>query len=407
MKHEITVALVGARGYGAQYVNNILDSGAAHGVKLGAVVARNPQLVDRLADIEDAGAVIVPSVEALTEHSEIDLAILSSPIQLHLDHACTCLKAGFHVLCEKPAAATIQDCRKMAAASVAAERFLAIGYQWSFTQAVLDMKADVLKGRYGAPKRFKTLVFWPRSTSYFTRNDWAARLKSTSGAWILDSPVNNATAHFLHNMFFTAGEEMSRSAQPVDVQAELYRANEIENYDTACLRVQTDRKVEMLFYTSHAAGSEIGPLFCYEFEHGTVYYDWKAGGTILGRTADGELKAYGNPEAGHWEKIWSCAESIRSGRPVLCDIEAAIPQVLTVNGAQESMPAPAEFPDVRVKGRRDDGQDSLVWVEGLQAAFVQCYDQSLLCSEHGGIEWSRRGKPVDLRNYASFPANAL
>jgi predicted dehydrogenase len=294
----------------------------------------------------------------------------------------------------------------MEAAAKQSKGFLAIGFQWSFTRAIQGLKKDVVDGVYGRPKQFRTLVFWPRTEAYYRRNDWAGKLKASDGGWILDSPANNATAHFLHNMFFTAGATMVTSAWPVQVQAELYRANSIQNFDTAALRCRTDNDVEILFYTSHAGLSEIGPVFSYEFEKGRAYFDWQAGSTVVGRLADGSVKKYGNPEAEHWEKIWHCVRAVRSGEPVACNVTCSIPQVLCVNGAQDSMPVVTGFPENRVKKHAVKEGENLLWVEGLQAGLVQCYDQGFLPSEHGAIAWAKAGKVVDLMNYRSFPQSA-
>ncbi len=57
---------------------------------------------------------------------------------------------------------------------------------------------------------------------------------------------------------------------PVDVQAKLYRANDIENFDTSAIRCRVKGGAEILFYTSHAAGSMLGPVIRFEFEKGVV-----------------------------------------------------------------------------------------------------------------------------------------
>ncbi len=104
------------------------------------------------------------------------------------------------------------------------------------SRAIQELKKDVRDGVLGRPVRFKCLVLWPRPISYFQRNDWAGKIRSESGAWIFDSPVHNATAHYLHNLFFLLGDDPASSAMPLDVQAECYRVNAIENYDAAAVR---------------------------------------------------------------------------------------------------------------------------------------------------------------------------
>ena len=66
---------------------------------------------------------------------------------------------------------------------------------------------------FGRPRRFSTLCCWPRDLAYYRRNTWAGRLRDPdTGGWVLDSPANNAMAHFLHNLLYLAGERPDRSA---------------------------------------------------------------------------------------------------------------------------------------------------------------------------------------------------
>src|SRR5690606_34582742 len=106
-------------------------------------------------------------------------------------------------------------------------------------------------GAFGKPKRLRTIVLWPRSDRYYARG-WAGKLRDQAGNLVMDSVANNATAHYIHNMFYVLGRATDESARPARVTAELYRANRIENYDTAAMRVHTEDGVELLYFGSHA-----------------------------------------------------------------------------------------------------------------------------------------------------------
>lgn len=408
MSKDVTVALVGVGGYGRHYVGRLLDGADELGARCVAAIDTQPERCDRLDELTGRGARVYTSLDAFHAEGSADLAILSLPIQLHAPFTCACLARGSHVLCEKPLAGTVQEGRRMLAAERETGRFVAIGYQWSYNSAIQALKADIMSGALGKPVRLKTLLSWPRPHSYYRRNDWAGRRKTPGGDWILDSPAHNATAHYLHNMFYVLGPTRETSAMPVDVQAELYRANAIDNFDTCALRAHTENGAEILFYTSHAVPSRFGPLFRYEFEKGQVTYDSDAG-TMLARFADGISKEYGNPNAESGNKTADAVQAVRTGRPAACGVGAALAQVLCVNGAQDSMPEIAAFPEsmVRVEpGQGAQAEDGLTWAEGLQASFVQCYDQAVLPSEQGCLSWARAGRPIDLRGYGDFPGGS-
>jgi hypothetical protein len=226
---------------------------------------------------------------------------------------------------------------------------------------------------------------------------------------VLDSPVNNATAHYLHNCFYVLGPTRETSARPVDVQAELYRANDIENYDTAALRCRTDNDVELLFFTAHPVDENIGPELIYEFEDAVVRYSATGGageraGRLTAQFTDGRIKDYGNPFADDATKLWDAIDAVRTGAPMACGVEAATSHTLAVNGAQESMPEIADFPEHLVV-RRDDGGDVLAYVEGLVETLAHCYDAGCLPSEMSTVPWARAGEIVDLTDYEHFPSS--
>ena len=159
---------------------------------------------------------------------------------------------GSHVLCEKPLCVTPDQAREMMRARDAAGRQVSIGYQWSFSPVIQRLKRDILAGVLGEPRRLSTMVLWPRDETYYRRNRWAGRLYTGQGHPVFDSPVNNACAHYLHNMLYVLGDRVDASAAPARVTAELYRANGIETYDTAALRCWTSGGVEIVFVVSHA-----------------------------------------------------------------------------------------------------------------------------------------------------------
>jgi hypothetical protein len=241
---------------------------------------------------------------------------------------------------------------------------------------------------------------WPRMASYYQRNRWAGRIKSDSGEWVLDSPANNAMAHYLHNALYVLGASTNTSARPLSVQAELSRANPIENYDAAALRVVTEGNVEILFFGAHTVREEAHPAFSFEFEKATIQYTVNSGRSITARMDNGSIRSYGDPNApgAEWEKLWQTVDAIRTGKPTVCGIEAASSHTLCINGAQESskvISVPSEFVHQEAVG----DSDSLTWVVGLREAFKRCYELNCLPTEIKVFPWARPGKVINLNDY--------
>lgn len=402
----VKLALVGAGGFGHFYLQALAEASDAHQVSLVGVV--DPTIGDTpLAnELASADIPIYANMDALFASEKVDLTAIAAPIHYHKYYTMTALNHGSHVLCEKPLCATIQDAYELAAAQDNADRFVAVGFQWSFSAAIQALKRDMIAGIFGKPIRAKSIVLWPRPAAYYARNNWAGVMRSDDGRWVLDSPVSNATAHYLHNLFFLLGDTLQTSAEPADIQAELYRVNPIQNCDTAALRCMTRSGVEILYYTSHAIPETEGPTFTLEFEEATVTYTTSGGGQsvagpIVARSHSGTEKVYGDPFADQAEKIWQCADAVRNGTTPACDINAAIPHVCAVNGMHESMATIQSFPQELVRKR-----DDLTWVEGLQDALNRCYAQNVLPAETGDYAWAKAGRSVDLTDYDLFPQNA-
>ncbi len=395
------VALVGIGGYGDSYVRALLDAQAgveAAGVELIGAVDPDPQRCPHLDELRRRRIPIHNDLDLLYADARPDLVMMATPIHLHAAHTCFALERGSHVLCEKPLAATVRDARRIVTTERrSGGRFVAVGYQWSYSRPIQNLKQDIIDGVLGRPIRLKSLVMFPRGLDYFRRNDWAGRIRTQQGDSVFDSPVNNATAHYLHNMFYLLGRTRQSSAMPTSVQAELYRANDIENYDTAALRVTVDCGAELLFYTTHAVPPKLGPILNYEFERATVTYEAETGAGLIARFRDGRIKHYGEPNHERNQKIWQSIEAARqsSASSIACGAQAAMAHVRCVAAAQLSMPQITRFPATMLT-RESDGANAMICVNGLHAALVQCYDQSILPAEHGGLDWATPAQIVRL-----------
>ena len=320
---ETTIALVGLGGYGEVYLESLLDDPPREDWRIVGAVDPAPERCSYLARLQALKVPMFVSLDEFYAAAGADLVVISSPIQMHCEQTCYALERGSNVLCEKPAAATVQEVDRMVAARDECGGFAAIGFQWSFSTGIRELKRDIRAGLFGAPRRLRSLALWPRDESYYKRNNWAGRLRDDDGRWILDSPANNAMAHDLHNLLYLLGDEMDRSATPSLLVAETYRANEIETFDTAAVRILTTGGVEILFLASHATSEIVDPLFCCEFDDGIVEY--RGGdGPITARLSDGSVKEYLSPLASEQtRKLWMAIDGHEQSLRMPCGLEAA------------------------------------------------------------------------------------
>jgi hypothetical protein len=185
---------------------------------------------------------------------------------------------------------------------------------------------------------------------------------------VLDSVANNACAHYLHNMFFLAGQAMNQSAVPVSVTGERWRAYDIQNFDTVTCRAVTDNEVEVLFYASHITENQIDPTFEFEFEKAVVRLDKDSDG-IVATYPDGTTVNYGHPDKDHqFKKLFLSIDKCRTPGEDICPPEAALSQVLCINLLHELPNEIQTFPSRFVvidKDRR--------WVKGVGEKMLAAY----------------------------------
>jgi predicted dehydrogenase len=419
MVDQTTVVLAGVAGYGKMYLRHLLDAqrqataANANGNGNGHATAPYPFRIvgvadpratacERYGEVRAARIPVYHTLEEFYERHTADIAVIATPVQLHTRHICLALSRGSHVLCEKPLASSYQDAARVHHARNAAGRHVAIGYQWSYCPAIRALKRDIASGLLGRPRRMRTLVLWPRGEEYFARNPWAGRLQDEAGLPVLDSPLHNACAHFVHNAFHVLGDALDPAAYPSRVLAELYRAHAIENYDTAVVRCTIGdggmngegTGVEAMFIASHAVPRRNGPVFCYEFDDATVTYDdAKMSEGVVARFKNGDVKRYGVPATSdNPAKLWHIFECARTGRAPLCGIEAALAQTACILAAQESMPQICAFDRADVTIERGD-MGRLHYPRGLQEELEDCYAKFETPSERR-LPWARSGLAV-------------
>ena len=393
MGNAVSILLIGIGGYGNLYSGALLDNMNNDKYYIKGIVDPKPENSKHYERIIKLEIPIFSKIEEFYEKRTADLAIISSPIHFHATQSIYALSKGSNVLCEKPICATKQDAEKMIEAKNKSGKFLAIGYQWSYCSAMLNLKRDILSGKFGRAQRLKTLVLWPRDEMYYSRG-WAGKLTDGKGNLVYDSVANNATAHYLHNMFFILGNRLDKATSLKSVQAELYRANKIENFDTTATKIITEDGVEILFIAAHPTASIVGPCFEYQFEKGKIYYELSpdiSKNTIKAIMNDGTEIDYGNPSVTEAEKLWVAINAVNNNAVITCFAETALPHISCINAMQESVPSIKEFPVDLVKTK---GTPAVTFVEGLDKILLDCYHTWKLPSECG-IPWASVGKTIN------------
>lgn len=381
----ISVLLVGIGGYGGLTAAEMLKNGAEHGAQVVGVVEPYPEnspVKDMLGSIP-----VYSKIEDFYKEHKADIAVLSTPIHLHKEQAVLAMEKGSDVLCEKPIAPTLQDAYEMLEASKKYNKNLHIGFQLSFAPSILALKKDIMDGKYGKITAMHSAVCWPRGSAYFAR-PWAAKRK-INGQWVLDSIMMNACAHYLHNMLFLAGSELSKAAEPIKLGACLFRANDIETFDTAFVEATLEDGVKVRYNVSHATEANIDPVTRISMENGTAYINESGGDegayVIL---PDGSKKVYGATYKDRYEKLWYAFDVFKGEKTAVCTVETALPHLKCVNAVSEKC-------EVRVFDKIET-KDETRFFKGLDIMIQKAFDEDKMPEKY------ENETVIDLGNYKEF-----
>lgn len=315
---------------------------------------------------------IYKDMEDFYQENEADLAIITTPIHLHTKQMLTALNHGSNVMCEKPLSGVSADAELIEKTAAERGKFVIIGYQWSYSDAILALKKDILSGIYGAPLFLKTMILWPRKRDYFTRGTgWAGKLLAKDGTVINDSVAANATAHYLHNMLFVCGEEYL-AADALNVKADLIRVNDIENFDNTTISFELASGAKCLFIAAHSTATTINPCFEYRFEKAVIKYD-ETTKNIIAYLDDGTIKEYGSPfDGSDVKKIYRAIEGCNEEnyKPV-CSPYTAAAHTRAIEEIQKN-------PIHTVKPEYVEEKDNLLYIKDFAALLKRCYTEEIM-----------------------------
>lgn len=175
------------------------------------------------------GTRVFDSFDAMLDSPEIDAVSICTANVFHADMTVNALKAGKHVLCEKPMATTLKDCERMVLAARESGKCLMIGQNQRLTAAHRKAKELLSRGAIGRPISFATAFChsgpenWSvdpgKNTWFFDKNLASMGVMADLGIhktdlilWLLEDTVADVTARF-----FTL-DKRDRTGRPISVE---------------------------------------------------------------------------------------------------------------------------------------------------------------------------------------------
>lgn len=176
----------GLIGYGAWGRHHAEAIGKADDAELIAIACKREK-TSQLAKQEHPEASIYRDYRDLLKRSDIDAVDIVIPTYLHSEVGIASLKAGKHVLLEKPMAESIEECDRLIDAANRSGRVLTIGHEFRLSTQWAMVKKAIVNGEIGKP--FYAMVSLFRFPYRKGSNDWRYN-RNMVGSWILEEPIH-------------------------------------------------------------------------------------------------------------------------------------------------------------------------------------------------------------------------
>lgn len=233
--------------------------------KLVAVCDNIPEKAEELAQKYQTKAVF--DIDDLVKIPDIDVIAVCTPNGLHAEHSIKALKTGHHVLCEKPMAITVADCRKMIWAAKRAQKDLFIVKQNRFNPPVAALKKLLDEKKLGKILSVQLNCFWNRNPDYY-KNSWKGTKKLDGGT------LFTQFSHFIDLLYWLVGDIKEVYA----ITANLNHQGMIEFEDTGVIALRfANGALGTINYTVNSFAKNMEGSITVFGEKGTI----KVGGQYL------------------------------------------------------------------------------------------------------------------------------
>jgi len=160
--------------------------------RLHSILTRDPS---KARDYPDAH--IYTNLDDALANSRVDAVYLATPVAMHAPQTIAALKAGKHVLCEKPAALNFGDACRMKEMADKSGKLLGVAYYRRLFPRLIDAKRRIDSGEIGVPVLAEANC-----------HGW---LPATDRAWLLDphqagaGPLYDVACHRIDAINFLFG----------------------------------------------------------------------------------------------------------------------------------------------------------------------------------------------------------
>jgi predicted dehydrogenase len=258
---------------------------------------------ERAAAVDMTGLHLHADPADLFADPAVDVVDITLPTFLHAKYAVAALKAGKHVVCEKPMAVTLAQCDRMIAAAKAARRQLLIAHCIRFWPEHLTLKKIIDSKEYG---KVLSARFWRISaTPTWSWDNWLMDEKRSGGA------VTDLHIHDSDYVNYVFG--LPKAVRSVGVVGAVSKSA----VDSVATQYIYNKGPEVTAQANWIAAPGFGFThgFCVCLEKATVEHDAKSGVPLTVHTADGKsLKPRVPKNDGYVAELRHFVDCVQAGK---------------------------------------------------------------------------------------------
>jgi predicted dehydrogenase len=181
--------------------------------------------------------------EELVADKELDVVSVCLPTHLHAAATIAALRAGKHVVCERPPTVSAAEARRIETAAIKAQKLVLYGMQRRFGGAEMATKQAAIKGYAG--KLYHARTVWTRTRAVPIGTGWFTDREKAGGGALMD----------LGSVMLDLGWYLLGEPKPVSVFAATQKRldgltpegvkNDVEEAATAIVRFEAGVTLEM------------------------------------------------------------------------------------------------------------------------------------------------------------------
>ena len=219
------------------------------------------------------------SLQGILNEPAIDIISICTPNSTHADIAIAAMKAGKHVLVEKPMAISKVDCEGMIHIALKTGKSLFVVKQNRFNPPVQAVKKLVEEKKLGKILSVSVNCYWNRNEWYYKSSDWKGK-KAIDGGTLFTQ-----FSHFIDVIYYLLGDMQILHAQMANVSHQ--GMIEFEDTGIVSFLLKDTHAPGVLHYTTSAFQKNMEGSITIFAENATIKIGGKYLNTIDYQATDG------------------------------------------------------------------------------------------------------------------------